>query len=112
MNILEYKGYHGTVETDLARGVMRGKLLFISDLVSFEAETLPQLRQEFEEAVDDYLGTCAQLGRVPQQPASGSFNVRVGAERHRAAQIRALADGTSLNVVISRALDCYVSEGR
>ena len=73
MNILEYKGYHGTVEPDLERGVMRGKLLFISDLVSFEADTLPQLRQAFEEAVDDYLGTCAQLGRVPQQPASGSF---------------------------------------
>ncbi|MBP6216295.1 MAG: type II toxin-antitoxin system HicB family antitoxin [Luteimonas sp.] len=112
MNILEYKGYHGSVTPDMERGVLRGKLLFISDLVTYEADTLPGLRAEFEVAVDDYLATCEQLDRQPQQPASGSFNVRVGAERHRAAQVRAAADGVSLNEVVSRALDCYVSNTR
>ena len=37
MKILEYKGYHGSVTPDMERGVLRGKLLFISDLVTYEA---------------------------------------------------------------------------
>lgn len=112
MNILEYKGYHGTIEVDMERGVLRGKILFISDLVTYEAPDPKRVRSEFEAAVDDYLDTCAELGREPKQPASGTFNVRVGSERHRAAQVRAIADGISLNEVVSRALDCYLGSTR
>lgn len=112
MNILEFRGYSGSVEVDMERGVLRGRILFIADLVTYEAESLPQLAQAFESAVDDYFETCETLGREPMQPASGSFNVRVGSDRHRLAQIRALADDVSMNEVISRSLDCYLGQSR
>lgn len=112
MNILEHKGYHGSVEVDLERGVVRGKILFIADLVTYEADTPAQLKAEFEAAIEDYLETCVELGRKPLQPASGTFNVRTPPELHREAQVRALKDGVSMNEVVVRALGCYLHNSR
>ncbi len=58
------------------QGVCRGKILFIKDLVAYEAEPPAKLKKEFEAAVDDYIETCRQLGRVPQEPLRGQFNTR------------------------------------
>ena len=55
MDILKYKDYEGTAELDMSRGVCRGKILFINDLVTYEAASPADLQREFEAAVDDYL---------------------------------------------------------
>jgi len=110
MTTLEYKGYQGSVETDLEAGVLFGKILFVTDLVTYEAATVPGLQNEFKAALDDYLETCQQMGRDPQQPCSGLFNVRVGSALHRAASIRAQKDGVKLNAVVVSALDQYLAE--
>jgi predicted HicB family RNase H-like nuclease len=68
------------------------------------------LRKEFQAAVDDYLETCLQLGRDPQQPFSGVFNVRVGPALHRGAAIRAQKDGVKLNAVMVNALERYLTD--
>lgn len=108
MNILKYKGYEGSADLDLDRGVCRGKILFINDVVTYESATPASLKSEFEAAVDDYLETCAELGRQPQKPLRGAFNVRVSPELHKAASLRAIEDGVSLNDVVVRALDAFV----
>jgi predicted HicB family RNase H-like nuclease len=108
MSMLEYKGYQGSVETDLDTGTLHGKVLFVNDLVTYEATTLPELRQQFCESVDDYLQTCQTLGRDPQQPCNGVFNVRVSPGLHRAASIKAHQDGVKLNAVMVRALEQYL----
>lgn len=109
MNIFRYKGYEGTAEFDLERDVCRGKILFIDDVVTYEAASPAELRVEFEAAVDDYIDTCSSLGREPQKPLKGQFNVRVPPELHKAASLRAVCDGSSLNDVVVRALDAYLS---
>jgi predicted HicB family RNase H-like nuclease len=76
MNILKYNDYEGTAEIDMSRQVCRGKILFIDDLVTYEAASPAELQHAFEAAVDDYLETCAALGRAPRKPLRGSFNVR------------------------------------
>ena len=63
MNTLTYNGYQGSAELDAARGVCRGRLLGITDVVTYEAATSDELQREFEGAVDDYLQTCAELGK-------------------------------------------------
>ena len=110
MEIFTYKGYQGSIETSVEDDVLHGKILFINDLVTYEAETLKQLRQEFEAAVDDYLDTCQQLNKVPNKPLTGQFNVRVGEELHKRVTIRALKSGTSLNAVIISAIEAYLNE--
>lgn len=109
MDILKYKDYEGTAELDMTRGVCRGKILFIADLVTYESASPAALQQEFESAVDDYLETCAAVGKEAQRPFRGLFNVRVTPDLHRCASLRAAADGVSLNDVVVRALDAFVN---
>lgn len=109
MDILEYNEYEGTAELDMSRKVCRGKILFIEDLVTYEADSPDALQTQFEAAVDDYIATCAELGKEPQRPFRGLFNVRVSPELHRAAALRSATDAVSLNEVVVRALDCYLN---
>lgn len=109
MDILKYKGYEGTADLDMSRMVCRGKILFIADVVTYEAATPAELQGEFEAAVDDYLETCEALGREPQKPLQGVFQVRVSPDLHKAAVLRAIADGVKLNDVVGRALDAFVN---
>jgi predicted HicB family RNase H-like nuclease len=108
MDILKYKDYEGSAELEMSRNMCRGKILFIDDLVTYEAASPAELQKEFEAAVDDYLDTCKAVGKEPARPFRGLFNVRVSPALHRAAALRAAADGVSLNEVVLRALNAYV----
>jgi predicted HicB family RNase H-like nuclease len=109
MGTLQYQGYEGTVEFDSERKVLRGRILFISDLVTYEATDVDRVQKEFEDAVDDYLETCQALGRAPKKPCTGQFSVRVPPELHYQAAERAARDGEKLNTVVVRALDVYLN---
>jgi predicted HicB family RNase H-like nuclease len=110
MEILKYKEYEGTAEIDMGRGVCRGKILFINDVVTYEASSPATLQKEFEAAVDDYIETCKVLGRESQRPLRGLFNVRVPPAIHKAATLRALKDEASLNDVVVKALAQYLGD--
>ncbi|MBL0312741.1 MAG: type II toxin-antitoxin system HicB family antitoxin [Holophagaceae bacterium] len=110
MDILKFKGYEGTAELDMVRQVCRGKILFINDLVTYEASSPANLQHEFEEAVDDYLKTCSELAREPQKPFRGLFNVRIPPTIHRSAVLRAASDGVTLNDLVFRAIEAYLNQ--
>lgn len=112
METLSYKGFDGSVEFSLEDGVLHGKILFVVDLVTYEGRTLDELAAEFQHAVDDYLETCAACGKDPDKPFSGLFNVRAGHDLHRAASLRAVRDGVSLNAVVVKALESYLVGGQ
>lgn len=106
----EYKGYLGSAEVDLDDNLLVGRLLFIKDVVSYVADSPRALEAAFREAVDDYLATCAQLGDQPDAPCKGTFNVRVGPDRHKEAVLAALKRGISLNDLVSQAIDAFVHD--
>jgi predicted HicB family RNase H-like nuclease len=108
VDILKYKDYEGTAELDMDRQVCRGKILFINDLVTYETDTPANLQKEFEAAVDDYIETCASLGREPQKPLKGQFNVRIPPTMHKDAVLRAVADNVKLNDVVVRAMAAFL----
>ena len=108
MQLLRYKGYEGSAEVDMTHGVCRGKLLFVNDLVTYEAESPKALETEFRRAVDDYVETCKALGREPKKPLKGLFNVRVPPAMHEAAVRRGVTSGASLNEVVIQALAVYL----
>lgn len=110
MDILKYRGYEGTAELDMARGVCRGKILLINDLVTYESSEISGLQQAFEAAVEDYIETCAALGREPQITLKGQFNVRVSPKLHRDLNIRAVNDGVSLNEIVNRACEAFICQ--
>ena len=99
---LNYKGYVGTIEADLENNILFGKLAYIRDLVTYEAESLSELEKEFRQSVDLYLQDCLELGKEPNKPFKGVFNVRIGEELHREATI--IAGDRSLNAFVTEAI--------
>lgn len=110
MNILKHKDYEGSAEIDMDRGVCWGKILFIDDLVTYEATSPHELQVEFQNAVEDYIQTCNELGRKPQKSLKGQFNVRVSPELHKAIALQALSENVSLNDVVARSLASFVNK--
>ena len=103
-NYFEHNGYMGTVEFSLEDMVMYGKILFISDLVTYEASGVEELKKEFINAVDDYVQTCEELGIEAKKPYSGSFQVRINPEEHRNAAVQAFSEGISLSKYVENAI--------
>ena len=62
-NAMTYKGYVGTVEYSEEDNCLFGRIAGIRDIISYEGESVKELRAAFEEAVDDYLGYCAATGK-------------------------------------------------
>lgn len=112
MTPLKFKDYFGSVELDMDRDVLRGKILFVNDLVTYEAKTPMGLQKEFEAAVVDYLALCAEIGKEPQKAFSGQFNVRVEPECHRDLALLAIDQGVTLNAVVRSACQAYVTASR
>ncbi|MDI2144155.1 type II toxin-antitoxin system HicB family antitoxin [Pseudomonas sp. ITA] len=68
MNVMNYNGYAARIEYSAEDGVFVGRIAGIKDVVGFHGQSVKELREAFEEAVTDYLETCAKLGRAPQEP--------------------------------------------
>ncbi|MBI5409344.1 MAG: type II toxin-antitoxin system HicB family antitoxin [Nitrospirae bacterium] len=102
---MTYKGYIGSVHYSEEDEVFHGKLEAINDLIMFEGTSVKELKKAFHEAVDDYLETCKEMGREPQKPFKGSFNVRIPSDLHRKAVEKATRQGISLNQLVQKALE-------
>lgn len=96
-NALTYQGYSARVEFDDEDGIFTGRIAGIRDGVGFHADTVEDLRAAFHEAVEDYLETCAAVGKDPQRAFSGQMMFRVKPEVHRKAALAAELSGKSLN---------------
>ena len=104
-NIMQYKGYYGSIEIDNEDLILYGKLEFIRSLVSYEGESAKEIREAFENAVDDYLQTCVTENLIPEKPFKGSFNIRIGEELHEKATLVALDQNMKLNEFVKTAID-------
>ena len=101
---MEYKGYSAKVEFDSDANIFHGEVINLRDVITFEGETVKELKQAFQDSVDDYLDFCAQRGEDPEKPYSGKFVIRVEPELHKNITIEARKAGKSLNVWISDAI--------
>lgn len=86
-------------------GALIVRILHIDDSVSTECDSAAQAQTVFEDLVEDYLETCAAVGKEPNKPFRGSFNVRVGPDLHKRISMAATARGDSLNAWIISALE-------
>lgn len=109
-NILEYKGYYTKIEYSVEDRVLYGKIEGIGDLVNFHSESPETIEEEFHTAVDDYLAFCKDLGKNPEKPYKGVFNVRVSPELHRKAAMAADKKGETLNAFVVKAIRAAVGQ--
>lgn len=94
---MHYKGYAARIEFDAEDEIFAGRIAGINDVIGFHADNVADLKAAFHEAVDDYLATCAKLGRAPQKPYSGRVMFRIDPQVHANAARAAELSGKSLN---------------
>jgi predicted HicB family RNase H-like nuclease len=107
---MEYKGYFAKVVFDEDEDIFHGEVLNLQDVITFEGETVDELRLAFHDSVDDYLEFCAERGEDPEKPYSGKFVVRVEPELHKRIAIEARKRGISLNSLVGEALSKTIDE--
>ncbi len=108
-NMLEYKGYYGTVELSVTDNVLFGKIIGINSLISYEGDGVQSLRDDFQGAVEDYLEMCAANGVEPEKAYKGSFNVRIAPELHKTLALYSASRGQTLNAVVEEAIKHFVN---
>jgi predicted HicB family RNase H-like nuclease len=105
MNAMTYRGYSARIEFDDEDEIFVGRIAGIDDVIGFHADSVSDLKAAFHEAVDDYIETCARIGKEPQKPYSGRMMFRVDPEVHRKAALAAELAGKSLNQWAQEALE-------
>ena len=103
--MMQYKGYVGKVDFDEDAGLLHGEVVGIRDVVTFQGQSIQEVRQAFKDSVDDYLAFCRQRGEEPDKPRSGKFVVRLGTDLHRRLDMLAQMSGKSLNNVVTEFLE-------
>jgi predicted HicB family RNase H-like nuclease len=104
MNAMTYKGYATSVEYSAEDGCLVGHILGVKDIVGFHGDSVSEMKEAFEEAVDDYLEACAKIGKEPNKPYSGNLTLRLGPELHAKLAIQAKIEGKSLNALVTDTL--------
>lgn len=111
MNTLTYKNYIGSVEISEADNCLYGQVLDLpaDTLISYEGETIAELREDFQTAIDDYLAHCESEGIEPRKSYSGSLNVRLSPDVHSRVAYLAKKFGVSINSFIRSAVEKQIS---
>ena len=104
-DVLTYKECIGSVHFNAEDEVFFGKIEGIEDLISFEGNTVSDLKKAFEDAVIDYIEICKEAGKKVDKTYKGSFNIRIAPDIHKKAKRLALMKGISLNQFIQKAVE-------
>lgn len=105
MGQLKYKGYTGSVEYSEEDNLLFGKVLGLrKDCITYEGETISELKSDFEGAIDDYLASYKDRGVEPAKPYSGKLIVRMPSDLHGMVAMVAANTGTTINEFINRAV--------
>lgn len=111
MNKLRYKGYVGSVEMSEEDNCLYGHVLDFphETEITYEGETVAQLKEDFMNAVDDYIAYCESKGVQPCKSCKGALNIRISPDAYtKIAQIAAQA-GISINAFVRQAIDRQIA---
>ncbi|MGN1229351.1 MAG: type II toxin-antitoxin system HicB family antitoxin [Prevotella sp.] len=105
MDCLEYKGYTGTVEFSKEDNCLFGKVKGMGkDLIVYEGRTIDELREDFQQGIDDYISGCYAEGITPRKPYSGRLSLRLPQDLHSRIAAYAESIGVTVNDFINRAV--------
>jgi predicted HicB family RNase H-like nuclease len=104
-NAMTYKYYTSTIYYSPEDDLFHGKIEGIDDLVSFEGQSVNELKAAFYEAVEEYIETCKKLGKKSLKSFNGTFNIRINPILHRKAVQIAIVEGVSINKFVEKAIE-------
>ncbi len=101
---MNYKDYEAVVKFDEDTEIFYGEVVNIRDVITFQGDSVAQLKQAFVDSVEDYLEFCSERNETPNQPFSGDLVVRISPELHRRLYKKAKHSGKSLDSIIEESL--------
>ncbi len=105
-NALKYKGFIATVKYSDEDEAFIGHIEGINSVVSFEGQSVSELKDAFKGAVESYLDFCFRNGvKNAQKSYTGIFNVRLNSDLHYKAVITAKSMGITLNSFVKKAIE-------
>jgi predicted HicB family RNase H-like nuclease len=105
LNNLSYKNYYASIQFETDSDVFVGRLIGITDIITFEADSVDGLKAAFHDAVDDYLSHCAKTNKEPQKYFSGKVMLRIDPKVHAdLAKAAELSNAKSMNEFAEAAL--------
>lgn len=108
--MIEYKGYVGVVEYDPDVDSFHGRVVNTRDVITFYGNSIEELKKELAASIEEYLVFCADVGKEPDKPYSGSMLIRTTPAVHREVATAAAAEGTSMNDWAAKALERAAKE--
>lgn len=106
---MKYKGYWAEIkysdEDECFCGFIEG---LKEDVISFEGETVKDLKRDFKNAIEDYLRTCNEINKEPEKQCKGSLNIRLGVELHNKVKMKSIEKNISINELIKNAVSAYL----
>lgn len=82
-SMLEYKGYHASIEFDADDNIFIGEVFGITDSLNFHGTSVTELEEMFKQSIDNYLELCEKIGKNPDKEFKGTFNIRIPSEMHK-----------------------------
>ena len=108
-NIMKYKGYWAKVQYSDEDECFWGEIEGLkNDSITFEGETVRELKKDFKDAINHYLESCKQTNTEPEKQCKGSLNVRLGVELHNKAKMKSIEKNISINELIKDAVSMYL----
>lgn len=102
--MMQYKGYVARVEFDDETNIFHGEVMNTRDVITFQGKSVDELKEAFEDSVNDYLAFCAERGEEPEKPFAGRFTVRLSPDQHKKVIIAAKKAGKNLDSWVTEVL--------
>ena len=99
-NTLKYKNFIATVKYSEEDEAFIGRIEGINSVVSFEGQSVEELKTAFREAVESYVDFCRRKGIEQMKSYNGVLNIRIPAETHSRIAVYAKRNGITINSFI------------
>lgn len=112
-NIMKYKGYWAEIKYSDEDECFCGSIEGLKNtLITFEGNTVKELKDDFKDAIDFYLEDCEANNEIPEKQCKGSLNVRLGVELHNKAKMKSIEKNISINELIKNAVIAYLETNK
>lgn len=93
---MTYKGYTAKIEYSDKDECLIGHISEIRQIITFQGDSVKEIRQAFEEAVDLYLRSCTEKNEEPEKSHTSRKVVRVSSALHSLLALAAQSENKSI----------------
>ena len=66
---MTHKNYETEIEYDADAEIFHGRVRLVRDVVTFEGQSIEELKRELAASLEDYFAWCKARGEAPEAPA-------------------------------------------